>query len=292
MKLASFVADGHATYGLVAGAEGLIDLGARVGAQHRNLRRLVASGELESAVKRFGGAAQDYRFADVRFLPPIPRPYCILSSGGNFPGHIKEMVDAGMSKGPPAFPGFHIKTSSSLVGHMNPLVKPKASNEFDFENEFAIIIGAPCHHVSPQDALKYVLGYSGFNDGSIRDYQLTHSVSAGKNFDRSSSFGPWIATVDEVGDTAPLFITTRLNGEVVQHEQIGTLQFPIEQLISYFSSIVYLQPGDVVTTGTCGGVGYFRKPQLFMKAGDKLEIEVDRVGVMKHDIIDEALAGQ
>jgi 2-keto-4-pentenoate hydratase/2-oxohepta-3-ene-1,7-dioic acid hydratase in catechol pathway len=287
MKLSSFVAEGRGTYGLVVGDEGLIDLGARVGAQHRNLRKLIKSGELEAVAQRHGSGTADYRFSEVRFLPPIPRPFNILSSGGNFPGHIKEMVDAGMSKGPPPFPGFHIKTSNSLVGHMNPLVKPKASNEFDWENEFAIVIGAPCRNVSAADALKYVLGYSGFNDGSIRDYQLKHSVSAGKNFDRSSSFGPWIATADEVGDIAPLYITTRLNGAVVQHEQIGTLVFPIDQLISYFSTIIHLQPGDVITTGTCGGVGFFRKPQLFMKAGDKLEIEVDRVGVMKHDIIDE-----
>lgn len=288
MKLASFVANGRSGYGIVSGQDGLIDLSARVGSEFRNLRALVAGGTLRSVAERFEGRAADYSFSDVRFLPPIPRPYSILSSGGNFPGHIKEMVDAGMSKGPPAFPGFHIKTSSSLVGHLNPLVKPKASNELDWENEFAVVISATCRNVSPDDAMKYVLGYSGFNDGSVRDYQLTHSVSAGKNFDRSSSFGPWIATADEVGDVAPLYITTRLNGEVVQHEQIGTLLFSINQLISYFSSIVCLQPGDVVTTGTCGGVGYFRKPQRFMKAGDKLEIEVDRVGVMMHDVVDEA----
>lgn len=287
MKLASFVAEGRGTYGLVLCNERLIDLGARVGSHHRNLRKLIKSGELDAVEKRYGHGAADYLFSEVRFLPPIPRPFNIVSSGGNFPGHIKEMIDSGLSKGVPQVPGFHIKTSGSLVGHLNPLVKPKSSTEFDYEVEFAIILGKPCRNVSPEDAMNYVLGYSGFNDGSVRDYQLKQSVSAGKNFDRSSSFGPWITTADEVGDVSEIFVTTRLNGEIVQREQIGTLQFPIHQLISYYSSIIHLQPGDVVTTGTCGGVGFFRKPQLFMKAGDRLELEIDRIGLMQHDIVDE-----
>ena len=124
-------------------------------------------------------------------------------------------------------------------------------------------------------------------DGSIRDVQLSHSVSAGKNFERSSSFGPWICTKDEVGDIDPLWCTTRLNGEVVQHEQIGTLTFPMAYLVSYYSSFVHLQPGDVITSGSLGGVGYFRKPPLYMKAGDRLELEVDKIGVMTHTVIDE-----
>jgi len=287
MRITSFVANGVNTYGLVTGEDGLIDLGARVGSRHHTLRELIASGELEAVEAEFASAPVDHRFADVQFLPPIPHPYHILSSGGNFPGHIKEMVDAGMSKGPPPFPGFHIKTAGSLVGHLNPLVKPKASDQFDWENEFAIVIGKAGRNIPRDKVFDHVLGYSCFHDGSIRDYQLEHSVSAGKNFHRSSSFGPWISTKDEVGDINELFITTRLNGEVVQHEQVGTCVFPVDLLISYFSEMIHLQPGDVLTTGTCGGVGFFRDPQLFMKAGDTLEIEVDRVGVMKHLVIDE-----
>jgi 2-keto-4-pentenoate hydratase/2-oxohepta-3-ene-1,7-dioic acid hydratase in catechol pathway len=288
MKLASFVAEGRSTYGVVIDDDHVIDLGARVGQQHHDLRQLIASGELETVVGQQGGRAADYSFSDIQFLPPIPRPTHILSSGGNFPAHIKEMEDAGFRKGPrPQFPSFHIKTSGSLVGHRCPLVKPKASDQFDWENEFAAVIGVPCRHVSEQNARQYVLGYSCFHDGSMRDLQMSHSVSAGKNFHRSSSFGPWIATKDEVGDIEPLYVTTRHNGEVVQHEQVGTLVFPMDRLISYFSQIIHLQPGDVVTSGSAGGVGYFRQPQVFMKAGDTLEIEVERVGALKHDIIDE-----
>ncbi len=287
MRLTSFVAENRETYGRVAGEDGLIDFGRRCGATYPTLRELIASGDLE-AVAKAAGDKLDYSFADVRFLPPIPHPFHILSSGGNFPGHVKEMVDAGMSKGPPPFPGFHIKTPGSLVGHMEPLVKPKASDQFDFENEFAVVIGKECRNAPRERAFDFVLGYSGFHDGSIRDYQLQHSVSAGKNFHRSSSFGPWITTKDEIEDISQLYITTRLNGEVVQHESVGTLYFPVDLLIAYFSSIIRLMPGDVITTGTAGGVGFFRKPQLFMKAGDTLEIEVDGVGVMKHRVIEEA----
>lgn len=287
MRLTSFVAQGRETYGLVVGQDALVDLGARVGERWSNLRRLIGSGELEAVGGEHGTAPADYRFDEVRFLPAIPRPTHILSSGGNFPAHIQEMVDAGMSKGAPPQPGFHVKTSGSLVGHLNPLVRPKASGQFDWENEFALVIGQGGRHIPRDRALDHVMGYSMLHDGSIRDVQLQQSVTAGKNFEASSSLGPWISTPDEVGDPNEIYLTTRLNGQVVQHEQVGSLVFPLDLLVSYVSGFINLQPGDVITTGTCGGVGFFRKPQLFMKAGDVVEFEADRIGVMRHEVIDE-----
>jgi 2-keto-4-pentenoate hydratase/2-oxohepta-3-ene-1,7-dioic acid hydratase in catechol pathway len=288
MRLASFTAGGRDTFGLVVGDDGLTDLGRRTGGRYGDLRGLVASGELEAAAAEHGDQTIDYRFDDVRFLPPIPQPQHILLSGGNFPGHLKEMTEGGFIQGRPPWPGFHIKSSGSLVGHREPLVKPAISDQLDFENEFAAVIGKAGRRIPQERALEHVLGYACVNDGSVRDYQLERTPFIGKNFHRSSSFGPWIATRDETGDIRDIWVTTRLNGEVVQHEAVGTLIFPMEQLISYLSEFFHLQPGDVISAGSAGGVGFFRKPQLFMKAGDRVEFEVDRVGVMEHKVIDEA----
>lgn len=288
MKLVSFTVGDRTTFGIVTGEDGLIDLGARLGDRCSSLGDLIKNERFEALVAEHQVADADFRFADVRFLPPFVPQQTIISAGALFPEHIQENVDAGLLKGPLPYPAFHIKSASSMVGHRENIVNPRVSEYLDWEIEFAIIIGKPCHHVAPDRVFEHVLGYSILNDGSVRDYQAKHSPGAGKNFGKSGSFGPWIITKDEVGDIAPLFVTTRLNGKVMQRERIGTLVTPMAEVISYLSDIFYLQPGDVITTGSAGGVGYFHKPQRFLRAGDELEFEVDKVGILKNTVVDES----
>ncbi|MEO7403316.1 MAG: fumarylacetoacetate hydrolase family protein, partial [Burkholderiales bacterium] len=184
-------------------------------------------------------------------------------------------------------PSMFIKMPNSLVGHGQPLVRPKASAVYDFEGEIVIVIGKGGRAIPEGKALEHVAGYSILMDGSLRDFQKA-SVTAGKNFDRSSSYGPWMLTADQVPDWRKLEVTTRLNGNQVQHSAFGMLIWPIEFVIHYISTFTRLEPGDSISTGTPAGVGFRRTPPLLMKAGDDLEVSVSGVGTLKHKIIDEA----
>ncbi len=168
------------------------------------------------------------------------------------------------------------------------MIKPKVSDKFDFEGEMAVIIGKTCRHVSEADALSVVAGYSCYNDGSIRDYQRhTSQFVPGKSFYKSGAFGPWMVTADEIPDPATLTLTTRLNGEEMQRATTDDLLFSIPQLIHYLSTVSELVPGDVIVSGTTGGVGFYRDPQVFMKEGDVVEVELDKIGILRNPIVNE-----
>ena len=168
------------------------------------------------------------------------------------------------------------------------MVLPRASASLDYEAELAIIIGRGGRHITEADAMNHVLGYCRLNDGSVRDYQLTHSVGAGKNFAASGGFGPWIVTCDEVGDLGTRSLRTRVNGEVLQDDKIGDLLFGPAALIAYMSTIMRLEPGDVITSGTPGGVGFFREPKRYLQPGDRLEIELEGVCRLQNPVIEES----
>jgi 2-keto-4-pentenoate hydratase/2-oxohepta-3-ene-1,7-dioic acid hydratase in catechol pathway len=161
---------------------------------------------------------------------------------------------------------------------------PKISSNYDFEGELAVVIGKPARHVSEESALEYVFGYTCFNDGSIRDIQFDHSLIAGKNFPSTGAMGPYIVTTDEVPDPAQLNLTTRLNGQVVQSKGLDDLIFDVPQIISYLSTIMLLEPGDVIATGTPEGVGYARTPPLWMKSGDIVEVEITKIGALVNHV--------
>jgi 2-keto-4-pentenoate hydratase/2-oxohepta-3-ene-1,7-dioic acid hydratase in catechol pathway len=181
----------------------------------------------------------------------------------------------------------YLRLDTSVVAHNENLISPKVSTQFDFEGELAIIIGKPGRHIKRADALSYIAGYSIFMDGSIRDFQFQHSLTAGKNFYATGSFGPYFVTSDEVGDPTQLDLKTRLNGIEVQHTKTDDLIFDIPCLIEYISSYTNLLPGDVIATGTPEGVGFARTPPLWMKAGDHLEVEISKLGTLSHLVIDE-----
>jgi 2-keto-4-pentenoate hydratase/2-oxohepta-3-ene-1,7-dioic acid hydratase in catechol pathway len=179
-----------------------------------------------------------------------------------------------------------VRFGDSIVGHGRPLLKPRESAQFDYEGELAVVIGKRARRVPRDRALDYVAGYSCFNDGSIRDYQR-HSpqFTPGKNFHASGSFGPWLVTRDEIADPRTLTLTTRLNGSVMQHESVGELCFDVPQLIEYCSTWAQLEPGDVIVTGTPGGVGAGRKPPVWMKGGDTVEVEITGIGTLRNNVV-------
>jgi 2-keto-4-pentenoate hydratase/2-oxohepta-3-ene-1,7-dioic acid hydratase in catechol pathway len=221
---------------------------------------------------------------DVTPAPPLtsPRIFCI---GVNYRDHRDEM---GHDDVP--YPTIFVRFASSLVGHGSAMVRPAASDRLDYEGELAVVIGRAGRRISPDAALAHVAGYACFDDGSVRDFQRhTSQFTAGKNFDRSGAFGPWMVTADEIGDPAGLAIETRVNGEVRQRSNTELLINDIPAVLGYLSSFTELQPGDVIATGTPGGVGAARTPPVFLQAGDVVEVEIERVGLLRNEIIEEAV---
>jgi 2-keto-4-pentenoate hydratase/2-oxohepta-3-ene-1,7-dioic acid hydratase in catechol pathway len=282
MKLLSFRHSGKDTYGVVSG-DGVIDLGKRLGAQFPDLKTLIAKGGLAEANKAATGAA-DAPLSSIEFLPVIPNPGKVVCVGLNYKAHREET-----GRAPTDNPALFIRWADSQTGHKQPLVKPKASNMLDYEGELAVIIGKTARHVKEADAFGIVAGYSCYNDGSVRDWQNhTSQWSPGKNFPRTGGFGPWMVTADEIPDVNQMTLTTRLNGQIVQQTGIDLMLFPIAVVIAYITTFTELHPGDVISTGTPGGVGFKRNPPLFMKVGDKVEVDISKIGVLENTITVES----
>jgi 2-keto-4-pentenoate hydratase/2-oxohepta-3-ene-1,7-dioic acid hydratase in catechol pathway len=278
MKIASFIHDGRSSYGVV-GDDTVSDAGAVLGHRYADLRSLLNSGEglAELASLRDAPALN---VQQVQWLPVIPNPDKVLCVGLNY---LKHIIETGREV--PKHPTLFTRFASAQVGHDQPLILPKASTAFDFEGELAIVIGKAGRHISKANALDHIAGYSLFNDGSIRDWQKhTLQFTAGKNFVGSGSLGPWLVTTDEIADINRLTLETRLNGTVVQREGLDDLLFKIPDLIEYISTFTELLPGDVIATGTPGGVGAFRTPPLWMKPGDVVEVEVEGIGTLKNTV--------
>ena len=222
--------------------------------------------------------------AGLRWLPPVQAPAKAFAIGLNYLDHAAES-----SFDPPKHPVVFHRFPSSWVGHERPIVRPQVSTQFDYEAELVAVIGKAGHRIAKEDALAHVAGYSIFNDGSIRDYQLrTNQWLLGKNFDASGGFGPVFVTADELPAGARgLRIRCRLNGQTVQDANTRDMIFDVATLVSTCSDAMALQPGDVIITGTPSGVGMARKPQLWMKAGDVCEVEIEGIGVLRNPVVDE-----
>jgi len=234
------------------------------------------------------GAGADVALADVRYLPVIPRPEKIWCAITNYVAHVKEVDAAGLKRDIPTFPPLFLRVWRSQVGHNEPIVRPKISETLDWEGELAVIIGKGGRHIRQADALAHVAGYSCYNDASVREWQFhTRHITNGKNFAGTGPFGPWMVTADEIPDPAQLQLTTRLNGNVMQSTSVSDMIFSVGRLIEYISTIVELVPGDVIATGTPGGVGWSRKPPIWMKPGDIVEVEISSIGILRNTIEDE-----
>lgn len=273
MRLACFEVGGRRRFGAVDG-ETLTDFGE---ADASGFEALLLNGSSET-LTRHGTLP----LSGVTLLPPLAGPATkVLALGWAYKAHQDETGHKADS-----FPFFFLKHAQSFVGHRQPIICPAMSECYDFEGEFAVVIGKPGRHIPEQQAMDHVAGYSVMMDGSVRDWQK-HSVTAGKNFDRSSSLGPWITTRDAVADPHALTLTTRLNGKIVQQASTSDLAWSIAYLVHYCSTFTTLQTGDVISTGTPGGVGSKRTPPLWMQPGDVLDVEVSGVGILSNTVMAE-----
>lgn len=283
MRLVSFLHDDQARIGAMQG-EGIVDLSDQgVG---RSVKHILRQGTLQRAAELADERPVSFAAGEVEFLPGVVNPAKILCIGVNYRKHVTEM-----GRDLPEHPWVFVRFADSLVGHDASMIRPSVSSDYDFEGELAVIIGRSAHRLSAAEALDYVAGYSCFNDGSIRDFQR-HSgqFTAGKNFLGSGSMGPWIVTRDEVPDVGDLQLETRLNGEIMQSSGTGDLIFDIPTLIEYCSTFTRLEPGDVIATGTPGGVGAARTPPVWMQPGDTVEVSISGIGVLRNTIVDEGAA--
>lgn len=280
MRIASYIlADGTASYGRVDG-ETIIDAGAALRGRYADIKALIAGDAITELEEADGPSV---KFADVTILPTIPKAEKIICIGLNYLGHIKET-----GRNRPEYPSIFTRYASTLVGHGQPLIRPKVSDRFDYEGEFAVVMGKPGRSIPKDRAYDHVAGFTCFNDGSIRDYQRhTTQFWGGKNFDDSGSIGPWMVTKEELGDPTKPMMWTRLNGVVMQETSVGDLAFGIPDLIAYVSTITALGPGDIIATGTPSGVGTFRDPKVFMKPGDIIEVEIESIGTLSNTIADQ-----
>ena len=253
MKLVSFSVAGRQSWG-VATAFGVIDMGRRVGNNLPTLRSILADDALSEVARQSQGIADDYAFGDVLLLPPVPNPQKVICIGLNYKAHVGE---GGGDL--PEFPSLFTRFADTLVGHESPITLPKVSGELDYECEVAVVIGRAGRHIRAEDAMHYVAGYSCFNDALVRDYQIHHSLPAGKNFFGTAPFGPWLVTTDEIADPGNLFLRTLINGTEFQHGNTRDLIFDIPTIIAYVSGFTPLAPGDVISTGTPEGVGFLRQ---------------------------------
>lgn len=283
MKFASFLVSGEPRFG-AAVAGGFVDLTGKLGPAVRSLKAAMAAGLFPAAAAYAAGRAPDVLEGEATLLPVIPDPAKIICIGVNYEAHRAETKRAEGQ-----YPTIFTRFADTLVAHGAPIVRPRSSVRLDFEGELAVIIGKPGRHIPEAEAMSHVGGYAPFNDGSVRDWQRHSSqFTPGKNFPLTGGFGPSLTSADEVPDYTRLVLTTRLNGAIVQHAPLTDLIFSIPKLIAYCSGFTSLSAGDVIATGTPGGVGDRREPPLYMKASDVCEVEIGGVGLLRNPVADEA----
>lgn len=277
MKYVSFVRpDGQAAFGRLEDAT-VYDLSAGDNAP-TDLKSAIASKTLREL-----SDGDSYSLSDVTLLPVIPNPAKIFCVGHNYESHRQETGRDKVDN-----PSIFTRFTDTLIADGQPILRPKVSTDLDYEGELAVIIGQGGRAISQQDALDHVAGYACFNDASVRDWQWhTRQFTPGKNFPTTGPFGPYMITPDEAGDLSEVNVTTRLNGEIMQQQPIKDMIFPVAQIIAYISAFTPLQPGDVIVSGTPGGVGAKRTPPVWMKPGDKIEVDIGPVGTLTNIIEDE-----
>jgi 2-keto-4-pentenoate hydratase/2-oxohepta-3-ene-1,7-dioic acid hydratase in catechol pathway len=287
MRLLSFSHGGRESWGAVVG-EGVADLGKALGGRYAALQDFIASADFGRREEIVAGRKADWALADIRFLPVIPRPEKIICLVRNYMDHHQEVLAAGLQRELSQFPPIFLRVWRSQVGHGEPIIRPKVSQELDWEAELAVVIGKGGRHIAEADAFAHVAGYSCYNDVSVREWQFhAKQIAAGKNFVGTGPFGPWMVTADEIPDPENLDLALRINGRTEQSSNTRHLIFKIPTIINYCSTIFDLAPGDVLVTGTPAGVGWSRKPPRFLEPGDVVEVEIERIGVLRNPVVDE-----
>lgn len=281
MRIASFRFEQQPAYGVVSDAA-LRPAPGSFRARFPDLKSVLAAGALDE----LSVAVQESAPLDIntlQFSMPIPDPARIICVGMNYLEHIHEM-----GRKRPEYPGVFIRFTDSMVGHRQPVYRPRISTQYDYEGELAVVIGRPARYLKVAEALDCVAGYTCLLDGSVRDWQNhTTQFVPGKNFPASGSCGPWLVTGDEIPDPSALKLSTRVNGETVQAAPLSDLCFDVPQIVAYCSGFCQLNPGDIIATGTPSGVGFARKPPRWLKAGDRIEVDIDGIGVLANTVVDE-----
>lgn len=286
MKVVTFERNGVRSYGILEN-DRVLDVGNRLASRYADLRAVLAAGALQELLIASTQGPQTFQVEEVNFEPVIPNPQKILCVGLNYISHRTE------TKRPDTkYPSIFTRFADTQVGHETPVLRPSFSTAFDYEGELAVVIGRRGRHISEQDVSAHIAGYSCYNDVSVRDWQRhTAQWTPGKNFPSTGAFGPSLVTPDEIPDLGALTLTTRLNGKVMQEAPISDLIFSVPVIVSYISKFTPLYPGDVIATGTPGGVGDRRDPPVYMKDGDIVEVEIDRIGILRNVVQSEAHAG-
>ena len=282
MKLVTYARMGKISFGALK-AGGVVDLTGRIDQSVNSIKDILKLDLIEKAREYIKDKDAEISISGITFLPVIPNPEKIFCIGLNYQEHKKETGRPDV-KHPTIFTRF----ANTQTGHLQPLVKPNFSDRFDYEGELAITIGKGGRYIEEKNALDHIAGYSCYNDGSVRDFQRhTSQYTPGKNFPATGPFGPYLVTPDEVGDYKKLPIETRLNGQIMQKAKLSELIFPIPKLINYISTFTTLSTGDVIVTGTPGGVGDRREPPVYMKPGDVVEVDIGKVGILMNFITED-----
>jgi len=281
MKFISFLHKGNEKFG-VSDDKFITDLTGKINGC-RSLKELIEKKEIDNA-KKYIESSKDHIGEDqIKYLPVITKPDKIICVGLNYKDHVDE-IEIALEKNPVIF----LRLADSQTAHKENILLPKVSKKLDYECELAVIIGKYGRHIEKENALDFVIGYSCYNDCTVRDWQQhTSQFTMGKNFEKTGSFGPYMILSDTIQDYRNLSIQTRLNGQVLQKAKLNQLIFDIPTLISYISKAMPLRAGDVIVTGTPGGVGFKRNPPIYMKHGDKVEVEISKIGILANNVINE-----
>jgi len=282
MRFVSFESGGEASYGVWQDEKSWLQAPSDFVAKYPDLKSVISAGQLSQLATATRVAGRVIQAGSAKLLPVIPNPGKIFCVGLNYKSHVAEMKRADSE-----FPAIFIRFADSLNAHDAPLPKPAVTQRFDFEGELAIIIGKSGRHITTNKAWDYIAGYACFMDGTARDWQRhTHQWGPGKNFPKTGPLGPFMATREVIPDVNTLTLETRLNGEVMQNASVANLIFTLPEVIAYISGFTELSPGDVIATGTPGGVGDKREPALYMKTGDVIEVEITGLGTLRNVVED------
>ena len=283
MKFVSFLQNNQAKFGISDG-KNITDLTGKINGSN-TLKELISDKAIQKAKEYAKKNPGNISIEKIEYLPVIPNPGKIICVGLNYSEHVKE-TGRTVEQNPVIF----LRVPESQTAHKQPIQRPKVSTSLDYECEMAVIMGEGGKHIKTEDALKHIVGYSCYNECTVREWQQhTRQFGMGKNFEKTGSFGPYMVLAENIPDYTKLKIQTRLNGKVMQDAKLSQLIFDIPTLISYVSKAVPRRAGDVLVTGTPGGVGFKRKPPIFMKEGDQVEVEISEIGILSNIIKDEII---
>ena len=285
MRLLSYTVDATSSFGaLTADAQGVVDLGSRLPGV-RDLGDLLAQDRLDEARSVGSGEPADHDLTDITFDRLLPWPRKIFCIGVNYGGRSAEYDDSSDA----AYPSVFVRYPDSFTGHQQALVRPPESSQLDYEGEIVVVIGTGGRRIPMADARDHIAGLTLGNEGTIRDWvrHAKFNVTQGKNWESTGAIGPWLVTIDEIGDLEQLHLTTRVNGELRQDDTPATMKYPIEYQIHYLSTFTSLQPGDVIFSGTPTGAGARFDPPIWLEPGDVVEVSVPEIGTLRNLVRDE-----